>query len=599
MLKQLREKTKTILWFVVVAFVLSIFAIWGMNLRSPESRNDNEFIVGRVNGNDIDAQDYINMYNQLYAEMKARKGEEAQLTQIESGMLVQQAWEQLIHKILVTEEINRLEISVTDDELVGFLRSNPHPNLQQAFRNEEGQFDYESYLEALSDPSMDWTNLEKWGLSVLPELKIETYLSSRVHVPQREIVEKFEIDNVRFKAEYVEIPFETDESSYEPSEEEIVSIYEKTKSAYKEPEKKRVRLVEIKKDPTDDDEKEIFERLLEIKQDIIAGKDFSKAAKDFSDDPGSASKGGDLGFIGRGEMVEEFENTAFSLDEGQISDPIRTEFGYHIIKAGEKKTEDGAEKLHVSHILMKVDPGYETMDSLNTVIGEIKDEIAVNGLEGAAAAFGLEIREIPPFTQYPFIGELGYMPRVVNFAFNHERGDISSRIDNESSAFFIEILETIPEAFTPLEEVRSQLVERIRRDRAKEITREKARTMRQRILSGGTFEEVAESEGLEVKETPFFSENEPVPGIGNNNAFTIACSLMPPGQITPPVTGRNSCYLIRVMERTEIDPEQFRSTSTDIRNGLLGEMANGHISSWYVRLKENADIDDLRERPIN
>ena len=113
--------------------------------------------------------------------------------------------------------------------------------------------------------------------------------------------------------------------------------------------------------------------------------DFAEAAKEYSDDNATADKGGDLGFFKKGDMAPEFDTVAFALKPGEISEPFRTPFGYHIIKVEERKTEKGIETVHARHILMKVEPGTDTIDSLQTVLRDISTEIHDKGFEKTAA----------------------------------------------------------------------------------------------------------------------------------------------------------------------------------------------------------------------
>ncbi len=365
MLKQLRENTKTILWIVVVAFVVSIFGVWGMNLKSgDQGRQTASDIVGKVDGIEITRRLYSNKFQELYNQIKTQRGENFELSVTDQHMLLEQTWENVIQEILLNREINRLGITITDNELVSFLRRTPHPQLRQTFVNEKGDFDYQAYLRALSDPQADWTELEKWGMSVLPSMKLETYLVAQTHVPEKDILERFNEQNREVTARYITVPFGSDAPPYEPSENEISSFYEKNRENYLESEKRIVRLIELKKEPTDLDEEDVRTQLEEIRKEIFDGGDFAESARIHSDDYVSAQKGGDLGFFGRTGLDSIFTETAFNLEIGEISGPVRTSFGYHIIRTEEKKTEDGKEQVRASHILMKVEPGYETIDSL-------------------------------------------------------------------------------------------------------------------------------------------------------------------------------------------------------------------------------------------
>lgn len=599
MLKQMREKTKTILWIVVVAFVISIFAVWGMNLRTPQGSKQEPDVVGKVAGEVVRRQMYVSTFNELLEQVRMQKGEDYRMSESEHRMLADQAWERTVQKILIAKEIERRGIVVTDNEIVTFLRQNPPPIVRQTFVNEEGKFDYQAYLAALADPSRDWTRLEQWARIQIPEMKLQNALSAQIHVPEHAVLQRFEKETVKVKATYVAVPLSAVDSLYVPNDMEVTERYEQVKDDFIEFEKRRISLVQIDKTPADADELDVRERLIEIRDEIRAGDSFAEAAKNYSDDYMSAENGGDLGFITPGVMVPEFDAAAFELEVGEISEPVRTEFGYHLITVEERKTEDDEETIKVRHILMKVDLGYDTIDSLRTVLEGLKEAILRDGFERAAEASGIEVQNPSPFARGSFIEGLGYKPNVINFAFNHKVGAISSAIETETSVYLVKIMEAIPERQMTLEDIRDRLVGQIRKERSEEQTRAIAESIRQEALTSGDLESAAHERGLTIETSPLFTESESVPGIGLNTAFAHACHQLPVGDLSPPIKGRNAFYLIRATERTEPDMEEFTARRTEILNQLRSEMASHFIAGWYDEIRQNAEVMDLRESTIN
>ena len=599
MLKQLRENTKTILWVVVVAFVVSIFAVWGMNLTSPSQQMAEEGVVGIVNGISITRVDYSNSFSEVLDQLRQQRGEGFELSPMERRMMTEQAWELAIQKILMSHEMADLKITVSDNELVDFLRRNPHPTLRQVFQTDDGQFDYQEYLDKLSDPTVDWTDLERWGRSVLPELKFQAYLSAQVHVSELEVRERYRRENTVVRAAYVEIPFEIGESAYEPSESELDSIYQTKIDDLTEPESRRVALLEIEKKPTETDEREVRERLLEIQQELLAGRDFAEMAQDYSDDLMSAKKGGDLGFFARGAMIEAFDHIAFSLEIGEISQPVRTEFGYHLIKVEERKTEEGEEKIHARHILMKVEPGYDAIDSLSALIRNLREDMISNGFENTASEYGLTIKQPEPFIEGYFIEGLGFTPRVVNFAFNYNTNSVSAAIEEEQAIYFVKILEKIDERVQPLDEIRAELSDEMNRFQIERKTKRRAESLRQQALTGGNLETAALSAGLEIKQTPSFKRMDTVPGIGGNTAFAVACHLLPSDELSPPIRGRNSYYLISVTERKAPDWDLFVEHRAELMTEIRREKIMRFLANWYDEIRQRADVVDMREQVLN
>lgn len=600
MLKQLRDNTKTILWVVVIAFVVSIFAVWGMNQSGgggqPAEQNN---IVGSVDGMEISRQTYANNFQELYANIRAQRGDDVRLSDTESYMLSEQAWEMCIQKAIIAREIDRMGITVTDNELVSFLRRNPHPQLRQMFTGEDGQFDYEAYLQALSNPEADWTELERWGRSVLPEMKLETMLSSQVNVSERQIRDRFNRENTRITASYVKVPFVPEDPPYEPTDAEISALYEENKDDFKTPEKRAIRLVQIEKAPTDLDEQDIYERMVELREEIGEDYPFAEAATQESDDFNTAQKGGDLGFFSRGIMDSLFTETAFALEPGEISEPIRTSFGYHLILTEEKITEDGVEKVKASHILMRVEPGYDTIDSLKTLLTDFREAIMEKGLAPAAADFGIEVSEPEPFVEGSFIKDYGYLPRLVNFAFNNNVGKISTTMETEQYIYIIEVIDIIKESTTPLEEVRLQLVERIRTDRRETAALETANELRAQAVTGGNLESAAHSFELEIGETTPFTVDQSIPEIGMGTGFATAAYDLQTGRISPPIKGNQEWFIIQVTDRKLGEPSELAAQRQTILQQLRQESASRFLALWYDDLRQKANVIDNREMTLN
>lgn len=601
MLQQLRNNTKVILWFVVVAFVVTIFAAWGMNLRSDgeDRARTEQDIVGTVDGIDITRRAYSDKFQELYAQLRAQRGENFELGATESNMLLDQAWEATIQQIILDREMKRMGITVTDNELVSFLRRNPHPQLQQMFVDDQGQFDYQAYLAALSDPSIDWTELERWGRSRLPEIKLETLLISQVHVPERDIMERFKEQTIEVTARYAMVPFEVEDPPYEPTDEELAAEYAGSADDYRESEKRKVRFIEIEKTPTTLDEQDVYSELIDIRNEILEGADFSEMARTSSDDYMTAQRGGNLGFFERGMMDSIFTEAAFALDTARVSMPVRTPFGYHLIRVNDRKVEDGVEMVDASHILLKVEPGYETIDSLSTLIRDLNGRIEDEGFEKAAEDKGLETIDSEPFMKGSFIREIGYLPRAVNFAFNHKPGTISSPMETETSIYYIKVLEVIPEKVQGLEDVSSRIVEKIRKQRREEKAEGKALELRQKVLTGADFEEAAHSLQLEIVETAPFKLEDSVPGIGTGTNFAVACHKLPVKEISVPIKGSGGWYVIIVTSRSGPDLNEFSDQRPEIMTELQRERASRFMAKWYEGLRDNAKVVDERETTLN
>ncbi|MBN1886274.1 MAG: peptidylprolyl isomerase [Candidatus Krumholzibacteriota bacterium] len=599
MLKQLRERTKVFLWIVVVAFVISIFAVWGMDLRTGDRTEADPEVAGIVNGERIPRQAYAQVATELLNGVKQQRGEDYRMSDMEYRMVQEQAWETTVQKYLIASEIEKTGITIGDDELVSFIRRNPHPSLQSVFVDDNGNFDYQAYLAALGDPSADWTQLENWARSILPEFKLESMLMAQVHVPDRELYDRFLRDSLVVKARYVRVPWADIDEGPAPTDAEIRARYDEIADEFVVPERRRIAVIGIEKAPSELDEEDVRGRLEEIRGEIMAGEDFAEAARNWSDDYMTAEKGGDLGFFSRGSMDSTFTETAFALEPGEVSEPVRTPFGYHLVKMEERDTVDGVEQVHVRHILMEVEPGYDTIDSLRTVLRDVIEEIKDRGFRETAEARGLQYDEPEPIARQAFIPGIGYNPRIINFAFNHRAGQISSTIESEDMVRFVKILEEIPEGRKPLDEVRETVAERILLDRRRAAARETAAEIRREAATSGDLESAALSRSFEMLETPRFRRDDAVPGIGANTAFATAAHTLAVGELSPPITGSDAYYLIVVTERDEPAAEIFADRRPLLLQQARTEMTRRFLANWYEKVRANAEVEDLREEIID
>jgi len=197
-----------------------------------------------------------------------------------------------------------------------------------------------------------------------------------------------------------------------------------------------------------------------------------------------------------------------------------------------------------------------------------------------------------------FIKDLGFVPRVVSFAFNYKTGSISYGIDSDAAIYIVKILEEIPERVKPFEEVRAQLAEDFRTDREAEAARSIAESIRKEMIAGGAFDAVARAKGLAVKQTPAFKENDQIPEIGANTPFQTACKYLALNAVSPPIKGAGRFYIIKVEERTEPDMTKYAEGRQALVDAMRNELANRFMANWYQGIRDKAKVEDFREKPI-
>lgn len=592
-MRQMRENTKVILWIVVIAFVVTIFAVWGLDLQtggisSPQSQG----LVGRVNGVPVTAQAYQSAYSQLAQQYRSS----GSLTATQQSMLQDQAWNTLVTQILTDQEIQRLGITATDEEVLSYLRTSPPPEIQQFFIDDTGNFNYAAYQAALSDPTKDWTAFEALARRRIPVFKLNQYLMSQVHVSENEVQRRWEEDNVHMLAQYVSFPAaEEDIANYTPSDGDIQGYYDEHTDMFTDPEKAVVDYVRIPIAATATDREDIELTADMILQDIQNGESFEDVAKIFSE-AFTAEVGGDTGFIQKGQRPEPVMSAAAGLEPGEVSEPIETGDGLYLVQLVERDQAEGEDRIRLREIFLKLTPGSQTIDSLITVAQEVQRRAVDAGLAAAASENGVTMQTTEPFAEgFPIPG-IGFSPPFSRYAFSGEPGKVSNVLNDDNNYYVCSVKERIPEGLTPLDDVRETVVQRLMSERRSDSARRKAEAFHLKMRTPGTdFADAAAQYGRAISVTDTFTvSSAAAAGIPPRSAFQYVALGVEAGSFSPPVETAGAWYVLRLNWRSEFDLEQFKSEAVAIHDRLYSQKVQAYIGWWYEELMAASDIEDYR-----
>jgi parvulin-like peptidyl-prolyl isomerase len=590
MMHKMRENTRIILWVVVVAFVVTIFAVWGLDLQTGEPGMD-PTVMGTVNGVPITRPQYQSFYEMLASQFRAASNEPLTFSQEE--FIASQAWDNLIYTVLTDQQIEKLGITVTNEEIVSYLRATPPPEIRQYFLDDQGNFDDESYQTALNNPEIDWTNLEMLARERIPRLKLQNYLAAKVFVSDAEVERAYETENLEMTIAYVEFPIDdTELDNFTPTEQEIQEYYNSHQDEFIDPAKARIDVVrfELTANAADaDDARFTVDR---VRDQLLAGEDFGALAKTYSEAP-TANVDGNTGFLKRGQREDPYFDALDGLAEGEISESIPATDGYYVLKLIEKKDEDGETKYNVQEILVKTTMSRQTVDSLYTVANELRDRAAEVGLDVAVSEKEYTMLTPEPFTEGAPIGTLGFVPNLSRFAFSNEVGALSSLIRDENNVYVARVVDKIPESVRPLADVAESIRLRLVFEARKDATLRKARAFHQKVATG-SFEEAVETYGLTAKEPDPFKATDNLEGLGPNSIVAVAALETPPGETCPPVEWRRSFIVVHVLNKSELDRSDFQARAEQIRDMLETQKIQTYTAFWYEKLKEESVIEDFR-----
>lgn len=598
MLGMFRKMTKVVIWLVIIAFVGTIILVWGMDLTGSSARKKAaRNIAGTVSGVDLPYRQYSFYLDNLYQEEQA-KTPDGELDLATVKKLRRQAWDNLVADYLIGREMDSRNITVTDDEFYLFLKNQPLDELQQNpnFQT-DGRFDYNKYLAALSNPQAQqfWTQIDAAYRPQLRRQKLFIEISSTVRVSEDEIKDLFINSNEKAKADIIYVPVaKFTQPGPEVTEAEVKEYYEIHKEEYKTGKRSALNYVSFSKDPTEDDWERARLDLEEIKAEIEAGRDFAEIALERSEDIGSGQNGGDLGFFGTGQMVKPFEDAAFALEIGALSDLVRSKFGWHLIKVMEKKTEDDKEQIRASHILLKVDrASTETLDLLFQRAENFITDANENDFQSAAANLELKVENTGLFEKESLMKGIGTDRAMNKFALNNDVGTISHVYESDATITVVQVSEKAPEGIASLEEVRLQAEIGLKTEMGMMACETEIRKIDDEIKAGVDFKKASIDAGYDVTSTDLIPRNGFIRGIGRDpKVIGTIFSLKNPGDMTEPFKYARGWGIIKLVERQSPDLAEYTEVRDSLEQALTTSKQQEIFNNWYVDVISSAEIED-------
>jgi parvulin-like peptidyl-prolyl isomerase len=598
MFKFLRSNAKFFYWIIAGTFIAFIFVAWGMDVAGSRGMRQGTTSVGAVNGVEISGFAYDRAVREMQASMRSNAPDQP-ITANQAAIAQEQAWEQLVRERLMLEEIERLGLGVTDEEILQIFRESPPPEILQAFVGEDGVPDMQAYYAALGNPAsgIDWRQVEQYVRQSVPRQKLAQILTAGVTVSEDAVRDLYLRQAGRVVAEYMGLALNDMAEDYEPTEAEIEAYYNQNAGQYQQGELGKAKVAAWEVTASEADDREALELAQEIKQSIEAGEQsFADAAAIYSEDA-TATSGGDLGTFDRNRMVEPFTDAAFSLPVGEISEPVRTEFGFHLIEVLEREEEDGeVARVHARHILLKVEPSAETRDDLFDRVGEFRAAVKPGTfLTLAGDDPDCEILTPRPFLEGRDVPGLAQSAAGGRFVFRAEAGEISPVFSTDRHIYVVLAEGVEPAGPRPLDEVRGQVRLALQRERQREEAIAQLSPAVGRVQMGESMADVASELGLIHAVTDTISANANVPDIGYATPFNVVALQADEGQLVPEVITNRGVFALKVLWKKPLDEQDWAARRDQLRDLLLGQKQNQALEAWFEARKEEANIEDWRD----
>ena len=604
LMTSMREKMHVVLWALLAMFILSMTIgglVGGANVLDILAGNvDPRTTIAQINGEDI-SPDYFNQLVSQQLEQARSNGQKLNDFQIRRAR--DTAWDNMLQDVLVSQEVKRLNISASNEEVMYHLENNPPPFLQQnpSFQT-DGIFDWDKYRTALASPQGDeWLPIESFMKNTyVPNFKLQKLLDESIIITERNIKNEFIKRNVNYTISGIHITsgkVPVEES--EPSDSEIREEYNKSKSDFKHDELRSVSYVSWKKEPAKNDSVSVQKLATAIYERAKEGEEFATLANEYSVDPGNqGTKGGDLGWFGKGQMVKEFEKAAFTAKKGEIIEPVKSNFGYHIIYVRDKKVENGEEKVLASHILLKIEISSTTLSNLKRDATLFSYDAQDNGFSSAVSEHNLDIVNHKKMNEEGFsIKGLGGLRAAVRFAFNNKVGDVSDILENDQY-FSVFTLDTIiSPGFKSYEEVQAQIKSTLKKTKVMAATLDEANKLLLSISGNDMKLDDAIDDDSELDAVKNESKQlvQGFTSIGRSNYVTGALLAAKPGEILGPLETARGHAIIELKEISVFDSTEYEVQKESIRKTIFNQKQNQFFQAWLDDLKENAEIVDNRK----
>ncbi len=534
MLQQIRDRAQGIVIWTIVGLIIITFALFGLSSYLTDSASVS---VATINGAEVSPNDFQRAYQNYQQRLQQQLGDKYRPELFQEDKIKKEVLNMLIQQELLNQELDQAGFRASPEQVVKRIAA------MEVFQ-EDGKFSPERYKQILNNQRINSLVFEQQIARDLAEQQLTAGMLLSAFVTDDELNRLARLQNQKRELSYLLLPKSHYLEKVELNQEEIEQFYNQHRDEFTTPEKVSVEYVELNLDDMSREieisdeaiadyyaqQRETFTRLPEqrrashilinvenaeaepaaleklktIQEKLAAGEDFSKLAKEFSDDIGSAREGGDLGFFGRGAMDKAFEDAAFSLKKGEVSEPVRSRFGYHLIKLTDiqeakiAKLEDLKESIrHDLQIQQAEQAFYEAVDKLNNLSYEIPDSLAP-----VAESLGVELKKSPLFTRQGGEG-LFASPKLVSVAFSDEvlaEGRNSQLVElSDTHVLVLRMAEHIPVKQQTLDEVVEQVKARLRDEKVAGMIKADSEVALEQLRAGAKPEALARSLNAEWK----------------------------------------------------------------------------------------------------
>ena len=569
-------------------------------------------VVAQVNGQDISVEEVRDTAQQMLRQQMPNGGPNASML---LPFFTQRAAEQLITRQALIAEASRMGLRVTPDEVKEELQHGRYAATFFPGGNFIGEQQYEDMLRGANLTPLKFEDAVSKDILLT---KLQGLISSTANVSDSEIHDTFVKQNTKVKFDYAVLKQDDIKKGLHPTDAELKAFYESHKASYANsiPEKRKVKYavidaskaeasIQVTPDqlgsyyrdhrdsyrvpeqvkvshiliktplPGQDgkvDEKgaaEAQRRAEDLLKQVKSGGNFEELAKKYSEDPGSAKQGGSLGWIGRSQTVPEFEKAAFSLPKGQISDLVKSSYGFHIIRVDDKQE---AHVKSLDEVKAQIEPLLKRQMAEQAVQKQaealLKDAQTL-GLDATAARLGIPVITSDFFSRQDSLPGLGPAPQFMDAVFTEKENSLPSMAPASLGTVVYQLLAVKPAATPTFEEIHSRVEEEFKNEQSRTLLAQKAQELSDRAKAGHDLKRVAQELGATMKTSDWVAPDGQVPDVGSMSGQAGVAFTMKPGEISAPISSGSDAVVLSLIESQPPSDADFAAKRDQIRDSLI------------------------------
>ncbi len=600
MMRTMRENSKYIFYVLAIAFIGWMIFDVGMNVTGVKTGGD---VVLKINGTEIHYPQWQAAVEAAREQYVARGGN-ASLTDDQQKQLEDQVVDQLTQDVMLQQSYAKLGITVSDQDVIDAAKSSPPPEVMQSpdFQT-NGQFDMNKWLRFLaSGASPDlMVQLEARYRSVIPQQKLAEYLTADVYVPDAKLwriwSDQHDSATVAMVAiQNVSIP----DSTVKLTDKDIQDYYTAHASEFKRPAIAYTTFLVLPRAPEASDTAAALALARKVRPEVMVSESaFARVAKRQSVDTITGAKGGDLGWIKRDEPGFDagFIAGLKNLQPGQVSQPVLSAFGYHLIRV-DKAAGDSVEVRHILFPIARAGPRLDLVearaDTLDRLAGEHDDGSVIDSL---GKAMHLNVATAPPIYQGERMTLGKYViPDVGTWAFGGARPGQTSKVIEGERAFYVFRLDSLrPAGVPPLAEIRARIDSAATFDRKKEIVRQRGQALAAKLAGASDLRQAAAAAGYAATTIGPFTRFRPPAQIQLDPEVIGAAFGLKPGERSPLIEARTGDFLLQGISRSKADSTAWLAQRDQQRTVLVRGLQQARVTAYLAALKAKAKVVDRRK----